>query len=269
LSRWTPGICLGYRIKESLSCDVKYIFERATTTSPGMQDILQTHYFSVGYRWDSCPRNRCKGHRVLEVVGLGCMRGERRLFSGVSFRLNPGGLIWLQGGNGSGKTTLLRTLCGLTHAMAGEVRWQGEPIREAGEEFRRQLTYIGHANSLKEDLSAEENLRIAARLAGQPVTREELVGALHGMGLAGREHLPVKFLSQGQRRRAALARLRLAHPRPLWLLDEPFNALDTHAVAGMQHIMESHLAQGGMIALTTHQEVAIQATDAQTLRLDA
>ena len=206
---------------------------------------------------------------MLEVVGLGCLRGERRLFSGVSFSLKPGGLIWLQGGNGSGKTTLLRTLCGLTHAMAGEVRWHGEPIHGAGEDYRRQLTYIGHANGLKEDLSAEENLTIAARLAGQPVTREAVVEALHGIGLAGREHLPIKFLSQGQRRRAALARLRLAYPRPLWLLDEPFNALDTHAVAGMRQIMEKHLSQGGMIALTTHQDVAIQATDAQTLRLDA
>ncbi|MHB1085179.1 MAG: cytochrome c biogenesis heme-transporting ATPase CcmA [Thiobacillus sp.] len=206
---------------------------------------------------------------MLEVVELGCLRGERRLFSGVSFSLKPGGLIWLQGGNGSGKTTLLRTLCGLIHAMAGEVRWDGEPIRGAGEDYRRALTYIGHANGLKEDLSAAENLTIAARLAGQPVTREAVFGALHGIGLAGREHLPVKFLSQGQRRRAALARLRLAHPRPLWLLDEPFNALDTHAVADMRQVMENHLSQGGMIALTTHQDVAIQAADAQTLRLDA
>jgi heme exporter protein A len=205
---------------------------------------------------------------VLEVSGIGCLRGERRLFAGVSFSLRPGGLIWIQGGNGSGKTTLLRTLCGLTHAMAGEVRWGGEPIQTLGEDYRRELTYIGHANGLKEDLSAQENLLVAAHLAGQPVSRAEVAGALHGIGLAGREHLPVKFLSQGQRRRAALARLRLAHPRTLWLLDEPFNALDTHAVADMGKIMENHLAQGGMIALTTHQDVAIRAADAQTLRLD-
>jgi heme exporter protein A len=205
---------------------------------------------------------------VLEVKGLGCLRGERRLFAGVSFRLAPGGLIWIQGGNGSGKTTLLRTLCGLTPAMAGEVRWQGEPIRKLGEDYRRELTYIGHANGLKEDLSAQENLLAAAHLAGQPVNRSEVAEALHGIGLAGREHLPVKFLSQGQRRRAALARLWLAQPRTLWLLDEPFNALDIHAVAGMRQIMENHLSQGGMIALTTHQDVAIRATDAQTLRLD-
>jgi heme exporter protein A len=206
---------------------------------------------------------------MLEVVGLGCLRGERRLFGGVSFKLKPGGLIWIQGGNGSGKTTLLRTLCGLTQAMAGSVRWRDETIQVLGEDYRRELTYIGHANGLKEDLSALENLRIAAQLAGQPVSREAGVEALQGSGLAGREHLPVKFLSQGQRRRAALARLRLAHPRTLWLLDEPFNALDIRAVADMRHIMESHLARGGMIALTTHQEVAIEAADTQTLRLDA
>lgn len=206
---------------------------------------------------------------MLEIINLGCLRGERRLFGGVSFRLAPGGLIWIQGSNGSGKTTLLRTLCGLTQAMAGEVRWRGETIQTLGEDYRRELTYLGHANGLKEDLSALENLRIAAQLAGQPVSREACVEALQGSGLAGREHLPVKFLSQGQRRRAALARLRLAHPRTLWLLDEPFNALDTRAVADMRHIMETHLARGGMVALTTHQDVDIQAADTQTLRLDA
>ncbi len=206
---------------------------------------------------------------MLEVIGLGCLRGERRLFGGVSFKLKPGGLIWIQGSNGSGKTTLLRTLCGLTQAMAGEVRWRGETIQTLGEDYRRELTYIGHANGLKEDLSALENLRIAAQLAGHVVSRETVVAALQGSGLAGREHLPVKFLSQGQRRRAALARLRLAHSHTLWLLDEPFNALDTHAVADMRQLIENHLEQGGMIALTTHQEVAIQAADAQTLWLGA
>jgi heme exporter protein A len=206
---------------------------------------------------------------VLEIINLGCLRGERRLFGGVSFRLAPGGLIWIQGSNGSGKTTLLRTLCGLTQAMVGEVRWRGEPIQDMGEDYRRELTYIGHANGLKEDLSALENLRIAAQLAGHAVAPEAVVAALQGSGLAGREHLPVKFLSQGQRRRAALARLRLAHAHALWLLDEPFNALDTHAVADMRQLMEAHLERGGMIALTTHQDVAIQAADAQTLWLDA
>ena len=206
---------------------------------------------------------------MLEIIGLGCLRGERRLFANVSFTLEPGGLIWIQGGNGSGKTTLLRTLCGLTQAMAGEVRWRGKAIQSWGEDYRRALTYIGHANGLKEELSAQENLLVAARLDGQPASRIEVAGALQGMGLAGREHLPVKFLSQGQRRRAALARLKLAQPRPLWLLDEPFNALDTHGVEGVRKIMEDHLAQGGMIALTSHQEVGVQTADPQTLRLDA
>ncbi len=206
---------------------------------------------------------------MLEVIGLGCLRGERRLFGGVSFKLKPGGLIWIQGGNGSGKTTLLRTLCGLTQAMAGEVRWRGETIQTLGEDYRRELTYIGHANGLKEDLSALENLRITAQLAGQSVSHEQVAEALQGSGLAGREQLPVKFLSQGQRRRTTLARLRLPDPRMIWLLDEPFNALDTHAVAGIKSTMENHLAQGGMIALTTHQDVAIQTADIQTLRLDA
>jgi heme exporter protein A len=148
------------------------------------------------------------------------------------------------------------------------VRWGGEPIRKLGEDYRRELTYIGHANGLKEELSAEENLLIAAHLAGQSVSRAEVAGALQGIGLAGREHLPVKFLSQGLRRRAALARLRLTQPRTLWLLDEPFNALDARAVETMRQVMENHLSQGGMIALTTHQDVALRVADAQTLRLD-
>lgn len=206
---------------------------------------------------------------MLEVSGLGCLRGERRLFSGVSFTLKPGGLVWIQGGNGSGKTTLLRTLCGLSYPMAGEIRWHGETLQAMGEDYRRELTYIGHANGLKEDFSALENLRISAQLAGQPVGVEAAVTALQGSGLGGREHLPVKFLSQGQRRRAALARLRLAHAHTLWLLDEPFNALDVAAIADMRQLMENHLAHGGMIALTSHQEMVVRATDSQTLRLDA
>ena len=205
---------------------------------------------------------------MLEVSGLGCLRGERRLFKGVSFKLKPGGLIWLQGGNGSGKTTLLRTLCGLSQAMAGEIRWCDQLVATLGEEYRRELMYIGHANALKEDLSALENLRISMQISGQSFDPKEILFALQSGGLGGREHLPVKFLSQGQRRRAALARLRLAVSRPLWLLDEPFNALDVAAVADMKDLMEKHLAQGGMIAMTTHQEVAIQSSDAQTLRLD-
>ncbi|MEQ1661065.1 MAG: cytochrome c biogenesis heme-transporting ATPase CcmA [Thiobacillus sp.] len=206
---------------------------------------------------------------MLEVDGLGCLRGERRLFGNVSFNLKPGGLIWIQGGNGSGKTTLLRTLCGLSSPMVGEVRWHGKTLTASGEDYRRAMTYIGHANGLKEDLSALENLSIVARITSQPVSHEAAMAALRDSGLAGREQLPVKFLSQGQRRRAALARLRLPQPRALWLLDEPYNALDTGAIESLRHVMQTYLAQGGMIALTSHQDVAIQAADSQTLRLDA
>ncbi len=211
--------------------------------------------------------DKLEDRSALEAAGLGCVRGERRLFANVSFQLDPGGLVWVQGGNGSGKTTLLRTLCGLTQAMTGEVRWRGESIRSQAEAFRRELIYIGHANGLKDDLSAQENLLIAAQLAGQPVSSEAAARALQEAGLAGREHLPLKFLSQGQRRRAALARLRLAPIRPLWLLDEPFNALDTVAVADMRQLMERHLERGGMIVLTTHHDIGIQSADAQIVRL--
>lgn len=204
---------------------------------------------------------------LLEVTGLGCLRGERRLFGDVSFQLDPGGLAWIQGGNGSGKTTLMRTLCGLTPVMAGEVRWRGRLIQSQSEDYRRELIYIGHANGLKDDFSAQQNLCMAARLAGQPVDAEAATRALRDVGLTGREYLPLKFLSQGQRRRVALARLRLEPDRPLWLLDEPFNALDSQAVSDMQWLMERHLEGGGMIVLTTHQDVPIRARNVQTLRL--
>lgn len=206
---------------------------------------------------------------MLEVDDLGCLRGERRLFGNVSFNLKPGGLVWIQGGNGSGKTTLLRTLCGLSSPMVGEVRWHGKTLSASGEDYRRALTYIGHANGLKEDLSALENLSIVAQIGGQPIGHETAIAALRDSGLAGREQLPVKFLSQGQRRRAALARLWLPQPRALWLLDEPYNALDAGAIEALRGVMQTHLTQGGMIVLTSHQEIAIQSADNQTVRLDS
>lgn len=203
----------------------------------------------------------------LDVSRVGIVRGTRRLFGNVTFRLEPGGLVWIQGSNGSGKTTLLRSLCGLAPVMSGDIRWRDIPIARQPESYRRELIYIGHANGLKEDLSALENLRIAAELAGQTIGREMASHALQDAGLAGREHLPLKFLSQGQRRRVALARLWLVPARRLWLLDEPFNALDAAAVENLRALMERHLGNGGMIVLTTHQDVDILADDTQIVRL--
>jgi heme exporter protein A len=196
---------------------------------------------------------------MLEAADLECARGNRTLFSGVGFALVPGALLRVTGANGRGKTTLLRALCGLLQPAAGEVRWKGESIRVLREEYWAELLYIGHANALKDDLTPEENLAFSSGIAGLAVARERARAALARFGLAGREQLPVRALSQGQRRRAALARLAVSDARPLWILDEPFAALDAAGIEQVQSLAGEHLARGGMVVLTTHQAARIEA----------
>ncbi len=193
---------------------------------------------------------------MLEVIDLECIRGDRRLFSGLGFTLGPGELLHLQGHNGSGKTTLMRMLCGLIAPAAGEVRWQGENIRHARETFHRDLLYAGHKSAIKGDLTGVENLRIACRLAGITVDERHAWDALERMGLRGYEDLPARVLSQGQKKRVTLARLLLSRA-PLWVLDEPFTALDRAAVAFLEDVIRRHLADGGLVVLTTHQAVSL------------
>lgn len=203
---------------------------------------------------------------MLEAIDLTCTRGDRTLFRGVSFRLEAGGLLHVAGTNGSGKTSLLRMLCGIGAVDAGEVRWRGEPIRALREAFARELVYLGHANALKDDLSAAENLQVACALGGRPVTRAAAVEALTAFGLAACAQLPVRALSQGQKRRSALARLSLSAAAPLWILDEPFSALDAGAVQHLESLIGAHLARGGSVVFTTHQDAAIASR--VTLRVD-
>jgi len=193
----------------------------------------------------------------LEAVGLDCVRGERTLFEGLAFTLRGGELLRIGGPNGSGKTTLLRIVCGLLEPTHGEVRWAGENIRRLEEEFWRQLVYIGHASAVKDDLAASENLRVACTLAGVRVLPRQIGEALRGLGLAGCENLPARVLSQGQRRRVALARLALSEGSRLWILDEPFAALDSAAVERVQSLISTHLSRGGAVILTTHLETQI------------
>ncbi len=166
---------------------------------------------------------------MLEVTKLECRRGDRRLFSNLDFALGAGTLLHVRGRNGSGKTTLLRTLCGLFTPDAGEIHWQGESIRRLGEDYRRDLLYFGHLNGIKGDLTGIENLAIAATLDGDDVDRPAIWAALGRIGLTGFEDLPTRMLSQGQKKRVALARLILTRSK-LWVLDEPFTALDVDAV---------------------------------------
>ena len=203
---------------------------------------------------------------MLEADNLECVRGERRLFAGVGFKLAPGELLYLQGRNGAGKTSLLRMLIGLLPPEAGEIRWQGQPIRKSGDEFRADLCYLGHLNAIKEELTPLENLLAAARLADETLSEDDALDALEQVGLAGRVVFACKYLSQGQKRRVALARL-VKERRPLWVLDEPFVALDVAAVDWLAGIISGHLQRGGLAVMTTHQLVAIPAGTVRELRL--
>jgi heme exporter protein A len=160
----------------------------------------------------------------------------------------------------------LRAICGLLAADAGEIRWRGESIRALGDDYHEDVLYLGHLNGIKGDLTGIENLRIAATLDGDEAEEERLWRALEQMGLAGFEDLPTKVLSQGQKKRVALARL-LVSRAPLWILDEPLTALDVDAVDLLQVLIAQHIADDGMVVLTTHQEVPLTSGQIRRLHL--
>lgn len=195
---------------------------------------------------------------MLEASNLECVRGERSLFASVGFRLEGGELLSLQGKNGSGKTSLLRILCGLSPPAAGEICWRGKSIGALGEDYRRELCYLGHHNAIKEELTPLENLLASAKLADERLDKGSALDALERIGLAGREDLACRYLSQGQKRRVALARL-INERRALWILDEPFVALDATAIELVAGLIGAHLQRGGLAVLTTHQSVTIAA----------
>ena len=172
----------------------------------------------------------------------------------------------VQGANGSGKTSLLRTLCGFTQPDEGEIHWNGKRVRELGEDYYAELLYLGHLNAIKDELNALENLQMSAGLAGYTVSEQQALAVLKRMGLQRREHLPVRVLSQGQRRRVALARL-LTTDAHLWILDEPLTALDVGAVGLMQELIGEHLSNGGMTIFTTHQPLQVTGVQMRQLAL--
>ncbi len=193
---------------------------------------------------------------MLTASALSCVRGERRLFSGLDLAVGPGEWLHVQGENGAGKTSLLRILAGLSPAAEGEIRWQGEPIKALAEDYRRHLLFLGHHGAVKEELTPLENLTLAAQLDGTALDETEALTALARFGLRGREDLPVRFLSAGQKRRVLLARLAV-RKATLWILDEPFTALDVKAVEMLSGLIVEHVTQGGIAILTSHQSIPL------------
>lgn len=214
---------------------------------------------------------------MLTISHISCLRGHKPLFAPVSFSLQPGQALHLEGDNGVGKTSLLRIICGLSPADAGEVLWNGVALNrqypEVVEAFRAALCYMGHNLSLKDELTAVENLLFEAQVSGRSLSCDKAMEALRKMGLNNRAHLPLRVLSQGQKRRTALARLSVTDAK-LWILDEPFVALDAQSLDNLRALLANHVQQGGMLLYTSHQAVELSqpdghAIDVQSVRLAA
>jgi heme exporter protein A len=205
---------------------------------------------------------------VLQTADLAVQRGERLLVEHLDIELPPGSVTWLRGRNGRGKTSLLRLVAGLATPASGQVQVAGQPRQRADMAWRRALLYIGHQNALKDDLGAAEALAFLMRVAGVAVTPSQIDDALRRLGVHAKRRALVRTLSQGQRRRVALARLALSMATPLWLLDEPFDALDTDGVVTLNELLAEHAGTGGATLLTSHQALSLRSPVPRELDLD-
>lgn len=205
---------------------------------------------------------------TLAAIDLGCQRGNRVLFRGLNLELRAGHATWLRGRNGRGKTSLLRLVAGLGVPESGQVQWDHTPVRRSTS-FQRDLVYIGHSNALKDDLSVTEALQFLARMHDRPSDTASLHAALERVGIGNRRDAFVRTLSQGQRRRVALARLALERRAALWVLDEPYDALDTDGIARINSVLREHLSRGGSAMLTSHQHPGADAPPLIEFDLDS
>ncbi|CAM3998955.1 cytochrome c biogenesis heme-transporting ATPase CcmA [Vreelandella rituensis] len=191
----------------------------------------------------------------LHARNLACERDDRWLFQGLDLEVRGGEIVRIEGPNGSGKTTLLKILSGQLTEYEGELFWNDTPMRQAREHFLANLLYLGHAPGVKAGLTPLENLKWYQALSGETGNETARFAALESVGLAGFEDLPAGQLSAGQQRRVALARLELT-PRALWVLDEPFTAIDREGVAALEARLVAHARAGGSVVVTTHHELA-------------
>lgn len=192
----------------------------------------------------------------LEARAITCLRGERELFRDLTLEVAEGECLHVRGQNGVGKTSLLRLLTGLSAPETGDILWNGQAILHQNEQYHRQLLFLGHRDALKEDLTALENLQMYAAIDGVTIADDEIFSTLWRFGLKGREDLPVNCLSAGQKKRVLMARMLTRRAR-LWILDEPFNALDVHAVVELQDLIQEHLAHQGLVVMTSHQALTM------------
>ncbi len=203
--------------------------------------------------------------RGLAAEALDCVRGDRVVFTGVSFALEPGAALVLTGANGTGKSSLLRLIAGLLKPAGGRILWDGVDVAEDRVAHAARFRYVGHQNALKPALSVAENLAFWAGLHGAPrAAAAAVAAALERLGLDHLAKVPAQLLSAGQRRRLALARIAVA-PAPLWLLDEPTVTLDQESVATVEKLMADHCANGGLIVVATH--IGLKVPNAAVLTL--
>lgn len=201
---------------------------------------------------------------MLSAENLECIRNDQILFTQLNLNLYPGDILHIVGENGCGKSSLLQILVGLLLPQAGEVYWQQQPIQQADVDYRQQLIYIGHKIGVKNSLSVLENLQLAASLCDSSITDWKEI--LSYFNLQQHAHSLCGKMSAGQRQRVALTRL-LISKAALWILDEPFTAIDQAGTAALHQLLQQHTARGGMVALTSHQSLQLQETNIKRLAL--